>query len=63
MISRLDDLETDLEQRRERAATEDWLGEVEGIDVTLEFLRQKRAEARRLNRTTPVHLGRPTVRI
>lgn len=58
MIHRLNDIETDLEQRRQRAHEEGWLGEIEGIDLTLAFLRRKRDEASRLvNRTTP--LGTP----
>jgi hypothetical protein len=36
-----------------------WLGEVEGIDLTLSFLRQKRAETRRLALITPVEIGMP----
>jgi hypothetical protein len=32
MLPRLDDLETDLIERRKRAAAEGWLGEIEGID-------------------------------
>ncbi|MFD4433192.1 site-specific integrase [Nocardia sp. NPDC058497] len=58
MIHRLNDIETDLEQRRQRAHEEGWLGEIEGIDLTLAFLRRKRDEASRLvNRTTA--LGTP----
>lgn len=61
MISRLTDIETDLEQRRQRAHTEGWLGEIEGIDLTLSFLRSKRDEARRLSVRTDA-LGIPTLR-
>jgi hypothetical protein len=62
MLPRLDELETDLEARRKRATIEDWLGEIEGIDCTLQCLRDKRADALRLNRITQqVHLGMPTV--
>jgi hypothetical protein len=49
MISRLDELERDLLTRRQRAETERWLGEIEGIDLTLSFLRAKRDQARRLS--------------
>lgn len=49
MISRLTDIETDLEQRRQRAHEEGWLGEIEGIDLTLTLLRSKRDEASRLS--------------
>lgn len=60
MIHRLNDIETDLEQRRQRAHEEGWLGEIEGIDLTLTFLRHKRDDASRLsNRTTA--LGTPEV--
>jgi hypothetical protein len=41
MLARLDELETDLLARRQRAETEGWTGEVEGIDLTLTFLRAK----------------------
>jgi hypothetical protein len=40
MLSRLDEIEDDLLIRRRRAEHEGWLGEVEGIDLTLAFLRQ-----------------------
>jgi hypothetical protein len=49
MISRLDELESDLLTRRQRAETERWLGEIEGIDLTLTFLRAKREQAQRLS--------------
>lgn len=53
MIHRLNDIETDLHQRRHRAYDEGWLGEIEGIDLTLTFLRRKRDEASpRVSRTT-----------
>jgi hypothetical protein len=61
MISQLTDIETDLEQRRQRAHTEGWLGEIEGIDLTLSFLRSKRDEASRLSVRTDA-LGIPTLR-
>ncbi|WP_240507020.1 hypothetical protein [Thermoactinospora rubra] len=44
----LAELEDDLRQRRERAVTEGWLGEVEGIDLTLRLLADKRLQAQRL---------------
>jgi hypothetical protein len=40
---------------------EGWLGEIEGIDLTLSFLRQTREETRRLARIAPVDLGIPAV--
>ena len=42
MLPRLDEIEDDLQARRSRADHEGWLGEVEGLDLTLTFLRQKR---------------------
>ncbi|MEV0464663.1 hypothetical protein AB0I30_27270 [Nocardia tengchongensis] len=60
MIHRLNDIETDLQQRRNRAYDEGWLGEIEGIDLALTFLRRKRDEAGRLvSRTTA--FGTPEV--
>ncbi len=60
MLPRLDELESDLTDRRNRAAAEAWLGEIEGIDRTLQCLRDKRADALRLTRLTrQVHLGMP----
>jgi hypothetical protein len=58
MLPRLDEIEDDLLVRRTRARHEAWLGEVEGIDLTLTFLRQKREETKRL---APVALGIPIV--
>jgi len=60
MLARLDELEADLMARLERARTEEWLGEIEGINLTLSFLRDKRTRARRL--TTRTLLGLPAVR-
>jgi len=59
--ARLDEIEDDLLARRARAEHEAWLGEVEGIDLTLTFLRQKRDETQRLARITRVNLGIPSV--
>jgi hypothetical protein len=61
MLPRLDEIEDDLQARRGRAAHEGWLGEIEGIDLTLTFLRQKRDQTRRLARIAPVSLGMPGV--
>ena len=47
MLQRLDEIEADLLARRSRAEAEGWLGEIEGIDLTLEFLRDKRNQAGR----------------
>lgn len=52
----------DLEIRKKRASAEGWLGEIEGIDRTLQRLRDKRADVLRLTRTThQVNLGMPTI--
>ena len=61
MLPRLDEIEDDLQARRSRAAHEGWLGEIEGIDLTLTFLRQKRDQSRRLARIAPTDLGMPGV--
>jgi hypothetical protein len=47
MLQRLNEIEADLVMRRSRAEAEAWLGEIEGIDLTLEFLRDKRNQAER----------------
>ena len=59
MLPRLDEIEADLQARRTRAGHEGWLGEIEGIDLTLTFLRQKRDQTRRLARIAPTDLGMP----
>ncbi len=59
MITRLDELEDDLLQRRQRAETERWAGEIEGIDMTLIFLRAKRDDAKRRLQRPTVTLGLP----
>lgn len=60
MVRRLSELETDLIARRARAEAEGWLGEIEGIDPTLTYLRDKRQQAARLTRHGPIKLGTPT---
>jgi hypothetical protein len=62
MLPRLDEIETDLLARRARAEQEGWLGAIEGIDLALTFLRQKREESQRLARIAPVNLGMPGLR-
>ncbi|WP_331732195.1 site-specific integrase (plasmid) [Streptomyces avidinii] len=62
MLSRLEELEKDLILRRKRAELEGWLGEIDGIDKTLTFLRAKRIEAERIKQRTAVHLSLPHVR-
>lgn len=61
MLPRLNVIEEDLLERRARAEKEGWLGEIEGIDLTLQFLRQKREQTQRLARIAPVSLGLPAV--
>lgn len=63
MLGRLEEIETDLLARRVRAEAEGWLGELEGIDLTLTFLQDKRGEARRLARPAPINLGLPASRM
>jgi hypothetical protein len=58
-LHRLDDIESDLIARRERAEDEGWHGEIEGIDLTLDFLRGKRADVKRRVRRSH-DLGFPT---
>jgi hypothetical protein len=61
MLPCLDEIETHLLTRRARAEAEGWLGEIEGIDLTLTFLQQKREETRRLARVVPIDLGIPAI--
>lgn len=63
MLPRLAELEADLLDRRARAETEGWIGEIEGIDLTLTFLRSKRDETQRRTQRPPVALGIPTPRL
>lgn len=62
MLPRLDEIEEDLLARRNRAEHERWLGEIEGIDLSLTFLAQKRAEALRRQPSGPAFLGLPTTK-
>ncbi|MEU5216781.1 tyrosine-type recombinase/integrase [Streptomyces sp. NPDC020807] len=62
MLSRLSEIEKDLLLRRKRAQEEHWLGEIEGIDSTLVFLRSKKAEVARLTKRTTTDLGIPRPR-
>ncbi|MFD0526063.1 recombinase [Kitasatospora arboriphila] len=62
MLDRLAEIEADLLSRRERAEAEGWLGEIEGIDLTLTFLNGKREEALRLAAKDRVDLGMPARR-
>ena len=60
MLHRLDEIGSDLLARRERAEAERWRGEIEGIDLTLSFLRSKRTHTQRFTRR--VQLGLPSSR-
>ncbi|MFD6550474.1 tyrosine-type recombinase/integrase [Streptomyces sp. NPDC058398] len=62
MLPRLAEIEKDLILRRKRAEEEQWLGEIEGIDLTLTFVRTKQGDAARLAQRSPVALGIPTTR-
>lgn len=62
MLPRLDELEDDLIARRRRAQEEGWRGEVEGLGLTLTFLRGKRAQTQRMMRSgvsARIDLGMP----
>jgi hypothetical protein len=59
MLPRLDELETDLLDRRTRAEQEGWLGEIDGLDLTLNLLRQKRDQTRRMLSRSSTDLGMP----
>lgn len=62
MLARLTELEADLLQRRAQAKAEGWIGEIEGIDLTLTFLRAKRDETQRRAQRPTLHLGIPARR-
>ncbi|MFB7745334.1 recombinase [Streptomyces sp. NPDC056132] len=59
MLPRLDEIEEDVLARRKRAVAEGWQGEIEGLDLTLTFLRSKREQTRRFQRVGTVDLGLP----
>ncbi|MCX4632369.1 recombinase [Streptomyces sp. NBC_01443] len=62
MAFRLEEIETDLIARRARAEAEGWLGETEGMELTLMLLRQKQAETVRLTgMPRTVDLGIPAL--
>jgi hypothetical protein len=61
MLPRLDELEEVLLARRQRAINEGWRGEVEGLELTLTFLRSKRDQARRTAVMGTVSLGMPVM--
>lgn len=62
MLGRLEELEVDLVARLQRARTENWIGEIEGIETTLDLLQSKRDETKRHVRTAGrVSLGMPGI--
>lgn len=61
MIPRLYEMESDLITRRKRAESEGWRGEIEGIGMTLTYLRDKREQAGRQARKIPITLAIPTI--
>jgi hypothetical protein len=58
MLYRLDIIEVDLTARQERAEQEGWLGEIEGIELTLSALRAKRDD---VNGRRRLRFGNPSV--
>jgi hypothetical protein len=62
MLPRLIELEEELLARRARAESEGWVGEIEGIDLTLTFLGTKREESQRRAQRAAVRLGIPARR-
>ncbi|MEU7050853.1 recombinase [Streptomyces eurythermus] len=60
MLPRLDELEDDLIARRQHALAQGWKGEVEGIELTLAFLRSKRSQVHRSQQLPLVNLGIPS---
>jgi hypothetical protein len=46
-----------------RSGRTGWLGEIEGIDLTLRLLREKQSGAARVARRETVQLGMPRFRI
>ncbi|MFF2924246.1 recombinase [Streptomyces celluloflavus] len=61
MPPRLGEIEKDLILRRKRAEEEQWLGEIEGIGLTLTFVRTKQTDEPASRAEPPVVLGTPTV--
>ncbi|MCX4094496.1 site-specific integrase [Nocardia sp. alder85J] len=61
MITRLHELEADLTARHERALAEGWAGEIEGIELTLTFLRAKRDDTQRRMHRPAVDIGIPVI--
>ncbi|MFE7094309.1 recombinase [Streptomyces erythrochromogenes] len=53
MLPRLAEIERDLVLRRKRAEEEQSLGEIDGIDMTLTFVRTKQADAARTAQRAP----------
>lgn len=62
-VVRLDEIHEDLITRRGQAESEGWLGELEGVDLTLRFRQEKRIDTQRLARSPTTSLGMPTIRL
>ncbi|MCV7226475.1 site-specific integrase [Mycolicibacterium komossense] len=63
MLHRLDEIEADLIARRQRADNEGWQGEIEGIELTLGFLRGKRGDVNgRIRRSHDLGIPTPAPR-
>jgi integrase len=62
MIVRLDELEADLITRRDRAQQEGWRGEIDGLELTLGHLRDKRDRALKLSNRSRAALPEPAIR-
>jgi hypothetical protein len=64
MLPGLVELDRDLRDRRRRAEHEGWIGEIEGIDLTLRLLAEKKAAAERAasTRHAAAPLGMPATR-
>ncbi len=62
ILERLDEIHSDLTGRRKHAQAEGWLGEVEGIDLTLRLRAEKRGEVQRVTRVPSTSLGMPPTR-
>ena len=60
MVDRLDEIETDLVARRQRAESEGWRGEIEGIEVTLDISAPSAREPNASGQWGRLHFQRPS---
>ncbi|MFD3584691.1 recombinase [Streptomyces sp. NPDC058683] len=58
----MEEIRDNLVARIAEAEREGWIGEIDGIDLTLTFLRAKRNETQRRAQRPPVALGIPARR-